>query len=180
MKADPDDNKFLTWGIAADARTVTYARYTGQESQEERDRVLNRRPDILLTNYVMLEYLLTRPVERQRLIGAAQGLRFLVLDELHTYRGRQGADVALLVRRLRDACNSPALQCVGTSATMATSETFAQTQEIVAEVATRLFGTSVAPRPGDRRKPAPSDIVARALGRPTTRCHRRDTCRLVA
>jgi hypothetical protein len=45
-----------------------------------------------------------------------------VLDELHTYRGRQGSDVALLVRRLRDACNAPDLQCVGTSATMATSE----------------------------------------------------------
>ncbi len=137
--------KFLTWGVAADAHKVTFARYTGQESQEERERVLNRRPDILLTNYVMLEYLLTRPVERQRLIGAAQGLRFLVLDELHTYRGRQGADVALLVRRLRDACNAPDVQCVGTSATMATSETFAQTQETVADVATRLFGTGIAP-----------------------------------
>ncbi len=137
--------KFLTWGVASDSHRVTYARYTGQESQEERERVLNGRPDILLTNYVMLEYLLTRPVERQHLIGAAQGLRFLVLDELHTYRGRQGADVALLVRRLRDACNAPGLQCVGTSATMATSETFAQTQETVAEVATRLFGTIVAP-----------------------------------
>ena len=51
----------------------------------------------------MLELVLTRPRDRG-LIEAAQGLRFLVLDELHTYRGRQGADVALLVRRLRDAC----------------------------------------------------------------------------
>jgi ATP-dependent helicase YprA (DUF1998 family) len=171
-------DKFLTWGIAADRRRVSYARYTGQESLEERERVLNRRPDILLTNYVMLEYLLTRPAERQRLIGAAQGLRFLVLDELHTYRGRQGADVALLVRRLRDACNSQALQCVGTSATMATSETFAQTQEIVAEVATRLFGTSVAPDRviGETLRratslPEPSanqlgDSIAAALGGP--------------
>ena len=40
---------------------------------------------------------------RRASFEAAQGLRFLVLDELHTYRGRQGADVALLVRRVREA-----------------------------------------------------------------------------
>ena len=53
----------------------------------------------------MLELILTRPRER-KLIDAAKGLRFLVLDELHTYRGRQGADVALLVRRTRDLCEA--------------------------------------------------------------------------
>lgn len=135
--------KYLTYGMAADDRPVTFARYTGQEKPEERDRVLRAKPDILLTNYVMLEYLLTRPVERLQLIGAAQGLRFLVLDELHTYRGRQGADVAMLVRRLKDACTAPGLQCVGTSATMATSATFQEAQEKIAKVATRLFGTKV-------------------------------------
>ena len=61
------------------------------------------RPDILLTNYVMLELMLTRPKERKSLISSAENLSFLVLDELHTYRGRQGADVAMLVRRLRGA-----------------------------------------------------------------------------
>ncbi|MWA01939.1 DEAD/DEAH box helicase [Actinomadura sp. LD22] len=137
--------KYLTYGIAADGRPVTFGRYTGQERQDERDRILRTKPDILLTNYVMLEYLLTRPVERLQLIGAAQGLRFLVLDELHTYRGRQGADVAMLVRRLREACAAPDLQCVGTSATMATEATFAAAQERVAGVATRLFGTRIKP-----------------------------------
>ena len=137
--------KYLTWGLPTDGRPVTFARYTGQEGEEDRDRILRRTPDILLTNYVMLEYLLTRPTERRQLIGAAQGLRFLVLDELHTYRGRQGSDVALLVRRLRDACGAPALQCVGTSATMATSRTFAEAQEKVADVAGQLFGAPIAP-----------------------------------
>ncbi|MFC5747984.1 DEAD/DEAH box helicase [Actinomadura rugatobispora] len=135
--------KYLNWGLATTDRPVSFARYTGQEDEEERDRILRRKPDILLTNYVMLEYLLTRPAERQQLIGAAQGLRFLVLDELHTYRGRQGSDVAMLVRRLRDACETPNLQCVGTSATMATSATFGEAQVKVASVASRLFGTSV-------------------------------------
>ncbi|MEV4002445.1 DEAD/DEAH box helicase [Actinomadura sp. NPDC049753] len=161
--------KYLTWGMAADDRPVTFARYTGQEGEEERDRILRRAPDILLTNYVMLEYLLTRPAERQQLIGAAQGLRFLVLDELHTYRGRQGADVAMLVRRLRDACSALDLQCVGTSATMATGATFEDAQERVASVASRLFGTELGPhrvigetlrRATPDADPSPEDLCA--------------------
>jgi ATP-dependent helicase YprA (DUF1998 family) len=111
--------KFLEYGFPAGHPPVTFARYTGQESDEEREEILGNPPDIILTNYVMLELMLLRPRERRHLIEAARGLRFLVLDELHTYRGRQGADVALLVRRVRDVCDAPDLQCVGTSATMA-------------------------------------------------------------
>ena len=60
-------------------------------------------PDILLTNYKMLDYLLIRPQD-QRLwrFNAAGVLRYLVLDELHTYDGAQGADVACLIRRLKE------------------------------------------------------------------------------
>ena len=76
---------------------VTFERYTGQESRDKRAAIIANPPDILLTNYVMLELVLTRPRERG-LVRAARGLWFLVLDELHTYRGRQGADVALLVQ----------------------------------------------------------------------------------
>jgi ATP-dependent helicase YprA (DUF1998 family) len=61
---------------------------------------------------------LTRTDERL-LVEACQGLEFLVLDELHTYRGRQGADVAMLVRRLRDRCGASSMRCVGSSATLA-------------------------------------------------------------
>jgi ATP-dependent helicase YprA (DUF1998 family) len=93
--------KFLCHGYPDGRGPVTFERYTGQESTEERERILAQPPDILLTNYVMLELILTRPQERP-LIQAAQGLQFLVLDELHTYRGRQGADVAMLVRRVRN------------------------------------------------------------------------------
>ncbi|MDQ2708460.1 MAG: DEAD/DEAH box helicase [Actinomycetota bacterium] len=135
--------KFLCRGYAAEAEPVTFRRYTGQDRESERVEILRNPPDILLTNYVMLELLLTRPEERERLITAAQGLRFLVLDELHTYRGRQGADVALLARRLRDACAADALQCVGTSATMTTEGSEAQRRDAVAEVASRLFGVPV-------------------------------------
>lgn len=137
--------KFLEYGYPPNGRPVTFERYTGQESDEERRRILADPPDILLTNYVMLELVLTRPDERERLIRAARGLRFLVLDELHTYRGRQGADVALLVRRLRNACATPDLQVVGTSATMASGGTVTDRKKAVADVATRLFGAEVTP-----------------------------------
>ncbi|MGI5041638.1 DEAD/DEAH box helicase, partial [Streptomyces sp. JAC128] len=138
--------KFLTAGYGKKNEPVSYARYTGQESKEEKAAVLNDRPDILLTNYVMLELMLTRPEERKQLIGNAKGLRFLVLDELHTYRGRQGADVAMLVRRVREACESPALQCVGTSATMATGGTPSARRREVARVASTLFDTAIDPK----------------------------------
>jgi hypothetical protein len=92
----------------------------------------------------MLELVLTRPRER-KLIEAASGLWFLVLDELHTYRGRQGADVALLVRRLRETCQAPGIQCVGTSATMTTEGEVSDQRRAVAEVATTLFGMEVRP-----------------------------------
>lgn len=137
--------KFLRYGYPDGGEPVTFARYTGQESRDERHRILADPPDILLTNYVMLELVLTRPDERKRLVRAAQGLRFLALDELHTYRGRQGADVAMLVRRLRDQCAGDSLQVVGTSATMASGGTLAQRNAVVADTATRLFGADVPP-----------------------------------
>ena len=112
--------KFLCHGYPNGTGPVTFARYTGQETDEQKQQIIANPPDILLTNYVMLELILTRPQEKP-LIAAAGHLRFLVLDELHTYRGRQGADVAMLVRRTREACATAHLQCMGTSATLASS-----------------------------------------------------------
>ena len=103
-----------------DSGPVTFARYTGQEDQDERERIKNHPPDILLTNFMMLEMLMTRQSELDtQVIRNCDGLQFLVLDELHTYRGRQGADVAMLVRRVRERMAPDQLQCIGTSATMA-------------------------------------------------------------
>ncbi|MCL4861282.1 MAG: DEAD/DEAH box helicase [Caldilineaceae bacterium] len=137
--------KFLIEGSPAGRPPVTFRRYTGQEKEEERQEILANPPDILLTNYVMLELLLTRPRDHQIVAAFAGRLQFLVLDELHTYRGRQGADVALLVRRVREISNNPQLQCVGTSATLAGSGSFSEQQQQVADVATRLFGAPVKP-----------------------------------
>ncbi|MDP2858073.1 MAG: DEAD/DEAH box helicase [Bacillota bacterium] len=136
--------KFLERGYPKGGSPVTFARYTGQERGPERESIRNNPPDILLTNYMMLELLLTRGTDRD-VIRAAQGLRFLVLDELHTYRGRQGADVALLVRRCRLAFSSDEMICVGTSATMAIGGSSVEEKQAVAEVAQTLFGAPVGP-----------------------------------
>lgn len=123
---------------------VTFKRYTGQEDKEARNAIIADPPDILLTNYVMLELILTRAnTGEDKLIRSASQLRFLVLDELHTYRGRQGADVAMLVRRVREATGSTRLLHVGTSATLASGGTWAEQQAAVADVASRLFGQTV-------------------------------------
>ncbi|MGW1196373.1 protein kinase domain-containing protein [Streptomyces sp. NPDC002536] len=137
--------KYLRDGYGAGREPVTFARYTGQEDDAKRKEIRDNPPDILLTNYVMLELMLTRPADRDSLIKMARGLEFLVFDELHTYRGRQGADVALLIRRVRDACKARNLQCVGTSATMSTEGTPDDQKKVVAEVASTLFGTAVRP-----------------------------------
>jgi len=78
-------------------------------------------PDILLTNYKMLDYLLTRPNDvRLWAQNEPETLRYLVVDELHTFDGAQGTDLACLIRRLTDRLGTPNghLCCIGTSATL--------------------------------------------------------------
>jgi DEAD/DEAH box helicase domain-containing protein len=95
------------------------------------DKSILRRspPDILLTNYKMLDYLLIQP-ETQGLwaFNQPETFRYLVVDEFHTFDGAQGTDLACLVRRLKYRLQTPKqhLACVGTSATLGGRES--QTQ----------------------------------------------------
>jgi ATP-dependent helicase YprA (DUF1998 family) len=72
--------KFLQYGYETSGPPVRFARYTGQEDEDERREIIAEPPDILLTNYVMLELILTRRdyLQEQKLVEAARGLRFLV------------------------------------------------------------------------------------------------------
>lgn len=139
--------KFISQSGLPTAIKPVVRRYTGQESQEERQRIADDPPDILLTNFMMAELLLTRQDSLDtKVIENAKGLDFIVLDELHTYRGRQGADVAILVRRLRNRCTpDKAPICIGTSATMANEGSDANRAQAVADIASRLFGASIGP-----------------------------------
>ncbi len=92
---------------------------TGVITDKETQRL--RPPDILLTNYKMLDYLLVRPRDYPLWQGnGPETLRYLVVDELHTFDGAQGTDLACLIRRLKARLKVPEgyLCCVGTSATL--------------------------------------------------------------
>lgn len=121
---------------------VTFKKYTGETVDDHRQEMRQQPPQIILTNYVMAELMLVRPEDQRFLDRAGGGLRFLVFDELHTYRGRQGADVAMLIRRLKERAAGPGLIHVGTSATMVADRnaTPEQRRDAVAGFATRLFG----------------------------------------
>jgi len=141
---DEELKKFLEKGYPEGRPPVRFARYTGQEKGEIREAIKSNPPDVLLTNYMMLELLLTRSEDRE-LVRAAQNIKFLVFDELHTYRGRQGADVALLIRRCRQAFGDHDIICIGTSATMASGGSVGEQRQEVAKVAKSLFGIDFVP-----------------------------------
>ncbi|HEX5482649.1 MAG TPA: DEAD/DEAH box helicase [Terriglobia bacterium] len=133
------------YAAQAGGSAIRFDKYTGQERDEQRQRILDNPPHILLTNYVMLEYMMVRPTERHFTDRATANLEFLILDELHTYRGRQGADVAMLVRRVRERAGNPRMLHIGTSATMVSEGTRAERKAAAAEVAAKLFGVVVKP-----------------------------------
>jgi len=112
---------------------------------ENRESILSSPPDILLTNFKMLDYALMRNLYQdlwKHNLTDPSLLRFLVLDELHTYDGAQGTDVANLIRRLKLKLNmQPGQLCpVGTSATIGTGES---APDLLAEYATRVFGEPI-------------------------------------
>lgn len=101
---------------------ITFDQYTGQENDEQKEKLKLNPPHILLTNYMMLELVMTRSgrdVEiRQNILD---NIKYLVFDELHTYRGRQGSDVSILIRRIKSAASN-SIACIGTSATMVSGD----------------------------------------------------------
>lgn len=113
-----------------------YSRWDMQESP----------PDILVTNYAMLEYMLIRPIERRIwdqtadwLAAGSSNCFTVVLDEAHMYSGARGAEVAHLLRRLVDrlGVERTQLRCIATSASLGSDS---GSDNDVAEFAGRLFG----------------------------------------
>ncbi|MGA7877167.1 MAG: DEAD/DEAH box helicase, partial [Desulfoferrobacter sp.] len=130
---------------------VTAGLFVGQKEKEPRmvmsekgiitnkDTLRLSPPDILLTNYKMLDYLLIRakdfPLWEE---NNSDSLRYLVVDELHTFDGAQGTDLACLLRRLKARLGTPEefLCCIGTSATLGSQEE----QEALQDYAEMVFG----------------------------------------
>lgn len=134
--------------LLAEYPDITFGRYTGETEEEQkkaediyiqehnkkplanelisREKMRKTPPHILLTNYAMLEYLLLRPADMDLFEGEYSGKwAFIVLDEIHTYTGAKGIEIALLLRRLKNRVisdNARKIQCIGTSATLAGGE----------------------------------------------------------
>ena len=106
----------------------------------DKETMLASPPDILLTNYKMLDHLLVRPKDAQLWTdNGPETLRFIVVDELHTFDGAQGTDLACLLRRLKSRLQVPKghICSVGTSATMGSESA----TEKICQYATKIFGT---------------------------------------
>lgn len=135
--------------LLADLPEITFGRYVGETREEQRDaeddfarrypfeprldnelisrqRMQERPPHLLLTNYAMLEYLLLRPADSSLFDGpSGERWRFLALDEIHVYGGAEGTEIGMLLRRVRDRViesRRGVLQCFGTSATLGRGE----------------------------------------------------------
>ena len=157
---------------------ISYGAYTGatergsakrpegspEELRFRREEFETNPPDLFSTNYQMLEYLLLRGDGRR--IFAKHNVRFVVLDEVHTYRGALGTDVAFLIRRLRAALEAlnpgnPEIVFVGTSATLQKRE--ANGPDPAETVATFFSALTGSPLSADgvitetRRPAAPAD-----------------------
>jgi len=116
---------------------VTAGLYVGQQGADttmtmteervitDRNKLKLQPPDLLLTNYKMLDYLLVRPDDSDLWqYNDPETLKYLVVDELHTFDGAQGTDLACLLRRLQARLDTPEehLCPVGTSATLGSGE----------------------------------------------------------
>jgi hypothetical protein len=134
--------------ILLNGTSITFGRYTSELEQNEqearkklgfeplpnevicRDDIQSGKkiPQILITNYAMLEYLLLRP-EDSKLFQSGIW-RFIVLDEAHTYSGAQGIEVAMLMRRLKHrlAKQPGDMRCIATSATLTNNNAKAAAQ----------------------------------------------------
>ncbi|EOR71747.1 DEAD/DEAH box helicase, partial [Thermobifida fusca TM51] len=158
---------------------ITFGRYTGETKDSDRqaldsyhrlhgqrdplpnelisrEQMRRRPPHLLLTNYAMLEYLLLRPADLDLFEGEHAGhWRFVALDEAHVYDGAKAAELAMLLRRLRDrVAPGRRLQCIATSATVGDDP------QAVMTFASRLFFD--APFEWDATDPDRQDLVTAA------------------
>lgn len=141
MNALANDQLRRSRKLLAKTDAITFARFTGDTPWDEesshkenqtprpkespkselyyRKEIISGRPNLLLTNYTMLELLLTRKEERKALFENAP-LQYLVIDEVHTFQGIRGTEVACLIRRLKEhvGVRTGRLTCIGTSATL--------------------------------------------------------------
>ncbi|ROR02912.1 DEAD/DEAH box helicase [Desulfosoma caldarium] len=136
------DISFALYTGDSDAAAQSLSEAPAETERLTRAHIRREPPDLILTNYKQLEFLLVRRQDRQLF---TRSLRYLVLDEIHSYRGALATEIACLIRRLKaHAGLTPGeLLAIGTSATVAAKK---DGSEALARFATTLFGETVAPQ----------------------------------
>lgn len=107
-----------------------------------RQEIWENPPQILVTNYSMLEHMLIRPVEREQIFERSPNFKMLVVDEAHTYSGSTGTEVSMLLKRFKAAIGLKAkgqIRCIATSATLGDRNDAAAFDQITG-FAEELFG----------------------------------------
>lgn len=130
----------VTVGMYVGGREHTPSRMMDKDTViTDHDTLLNVPPDILMTNYKMLDYLLVRPKDAGLWKdNAPDTLKYIAVDEMHTFDGAQGTDLACLLRRLKSRLwtSTGYLCCIGTSATMGSKDR----GKSILEYASEIFG----------------------------------------
>jgi DEAD/DEAH box helicase domain-containing protein len=128
-------------------------------------------PDILITNYSMLEYMLSRP---QDAVFFGPALRAIVLDEAHLYTGTLAAEITLLLRRLLERCQRTSEQVlqIATSATIGTNshgeleafaaQVFTKGEEAISVIRGEMARIPLPEMAPPRSEPAASELAARS------------------
>lgn len=106
----------------ADESLVTYEVFVGSTSDERRNAIRRDPPNILITNYVMLDWMLMREKDQRIFAASRSTLKYIVLDEIHTYRGNKATHLKYLLARLKARFSGDIVQ-IGTSATLNTQTT---------------------------------------------------------
>jgi DEAD/DEAH box helicase domain-containing protein len=150
-----------------EASGLTVGIFDGDVSQNQRKKMYDSPPDLLLTNPDVLHYHLGW--ERSRLVGLLQTVKYVVLDEIHLYTGSMGANIYYILKRLE--MESGSFQKIGASATIANPKEYA---ELVFDDDVQLIESSTAKRgpihffmyyPGGRSKYSMIVDLVRALNR---------------
>jgi hypothetical protein len=124
------------------SETVARARTKLPNERLSREEMYANPPHILITNYVMLEYLLFRPDYSDVFKGS--NVHFIVLDESHVYRGATGMETAMLLRKLKARLNKNEgqIQFILTSATLGKP---GESEDDIASFASSLTGETFGP-----------------------------------
>lgn len=153
---------------------ITFGKYTGETPEDAKDynkktgrdykddkskcpnhlltrqEILQNPPDILITNYSMLEFLLLRPKETS--LFSDKNYKFIVIDEIHVYDGAKGTEIGYLLRKLKARAFTEDPICIGASATI--GEINEDNLKKASEFAEGIFG-----EPFDKQDVITSNII---------------------